>query len=220
MVQRELLVLWKVVDGLPLPDHVAVKCEWMNWRLSLKFFSPLSEYDYESDTLEVFYLEFGDSGQTFLVGFHIDLNTVWNERSITDHLLVSHCDLTAVGLSLQHLCTPLVDRAERKYYLPFTSVWMRSEGKQAAAEKLLDLSSGLTITWLNDNTGLEVTVADESHLFEAPYQSTSVTTLTTRNKFTDAFTGTTLFTMILPKGVFPRFITPFPFKSPQLKIDS
>ncbi|KAH3764947.1 hypothetical protein Pelo_3190 [Pelomyxa schiedti] len=291
---QSLLVVWKVVDGLPLPDHVAVECSWVKNLLSLKFFSQSSEYYYESDTLEAFSLEFTGRRQRedTIVGFHIDLNAVWNEHAITDPLAVGECKLEKAGLSTDRLCRPLVDRVERNYYLPFTT---QKSGKRA--ERLFDLTMGIPFTWLDDSTGLQVQAVDGSHLsattsdnsstsvlslsslrhndaptpkrrksnalpqpvscikhapgtqcvlagcgfivssttvtaqhnpvdllhaplcldkmFTTTYQGTR-TTLTTRHTFTDALTGGTLFTMQLPLGLFPQFLLPIPFTSPQL----
>ncbi|KAH3767560.1 hypothetical protein Pelo_558 [Pelomyxa schiedti] len=160
-----LFEVWKVVDGLPLPEPVVVNCSWMRGLQSLRFFSLRNEYDFESDTLEVFFLEFQQAGQrdseVVLLGFHIDLNTVWKEGEIKDPVWVSTCNLTKAGISPDNLCTPLVDRTEMRFYLTFTET-QKPSGKQS--ERLLDLRTGISITWLEDNKELEVKAVDSSHV--------------------------------------------------------
>ncbi|KAH3760164.1 hypothetical protein Pelo_8011 [Pelomyxa schiedti] len=85
---------------------------------------------------------------------------------------MAQCNLSAAGLSHKNLRSPLIDRSERKYYLPFY------EEKQT--QKLLEINTGMTITWLeNSAEQLEVKAVDESHLAttKIDHSSTSVFSL-------------------------------------------
>ncbi|KAH3722588.1 hypothetical protein Pelo_18706 [Pelomyxa schiedti] len=147
------------------PQCVEVKCPWNPTALqSLRFFSSSSEYDTESDTLEVFFVHPEGDGEA-LIGMHIDLNIIVEEGAINSAHVVVKLKLDE---ETENLCTPLFHRAEKKYYLPFTS--------EKNSQMLLDLSTGISHTWLEDSTGLEVRALDESHLSitTADHSSTSV----------------------------------------------
>ncbi|KAH3743712.1 hypothetical protein Pelo_14897 [Pelomyxa schiedti] len=164
-----ILEVWALQNGgdeeVVPPQCVEVKCPWNPTALqSLRFFSSSSEYDTESDTLEVFFVHPEGDGEA-LIGMHIDLNIIVEEGAINSAHVVVKLKLDE---ETENLCTPLFHRAEKKYYLPFTS--------EKNSQMLLDLSTGISHTWLEDSTGLEVRALDESHLSitTADHSSTSV----------------------------------------------
>ncbi|KAH3731711.1 hypothetical protein Pelo_17462 [Pelomyxa schiedti] len=151
------MCVWRTTDNGAM-DMATVDCKLLKDIQTLRFFAG-SEYDSESDILEVFSTEVRDR-QLFLRGFHLDLNTVWKEGAVTEPKCVAECNMTNAGVSPEDLCTPLLDRVEKKYYLPFMTTSQYTE-----KQNLLDLLTGMTITWLEDSTGLlQVKAVDESHL--------------------------------------------------------
>ncbi|KAH3765101.1 hypothetical protein Pelo_3048 [Pelomyxa schiedti] len=176
LVESELGILevWMVPTGddeeLVPPRCVEVKCPWKPTALqSLRFFSPSSEYDTESDTLEVFFVHPDGDGEA-LIGMHIDLEVIVKEREVNDTHVVAKLKFDRE--EAEDPCTPLFNRAEKKYYLPFTS--------ERKAQVLADMTTGISYRWLEDSTGLEVRALDESHLCitTSYHSSTSVFSVT------------------------------------------
>ncbi|KAH3764575.1 hypothetical protein Pelo_3593 [Pelomyxa schiedti] len=109
------IMVWRVGgDGMARGDPVA--CPFTGELQKLRFWSTTSEYESESDTLEMSFLLEGPA----LCVHHVDLNKVWQEGEIRNPAVVFECSLTD-ELS-EELCAPLIDRANLKYYLPFTKV--------------------------------------------------------------------------------------------------
>ncbi|KAH3764921.1 hypothetical protein Pelo_3195 [Pelomyxa schiedti] len=170
------LMMWRVGDDGLAQSFMAVDCSSMGCLLSLRFFGPINQYDCDSEILEVFFYH-REQGAWFLSVFHLDMNTTWKEREV-DPELIAQCNLSAVGLCAYNLYPPLVDRAERKYYLPFATEIGNYTDKQA--QKLLDLNTAFTIKWFENITGeVEVKAVDESHISitTSDHSSTSVFSL-------------------------------------------
>ncbi|KAH3732029.1 hypothetical protein Pelo_17136 [Pelomyxa schiedti] len=112
---------------------------WFDSVLSLSFFGS-SEFDFESDVLEVIFTEERSTNE-FLCVVHINLNKFVAdvEHSLTVPLkVIGECNVSEKGIKAESLTQPLVDRSSGMYYFPL--------GNRACELKVLVLNTGQVIT--------------------------------------------------------------------------